>query len=181
MQPLPSVILGTVLAGFFAAIAPPAAAQMMPPKGPSIQNNEAMMPRRGMGMNHKPIVRHMWFMRKGIPQQYHPLRNPLPETPDVVFKGKAIYTEHCMSCHGPEGKGDGEAGKELQPPPTDLSFIIVRPVASDPFLFWTITEGGAPLGTDMPVFADVLSEEERWAVIRYLRIGIAPKPDTSEW
>lgn len=169
--PLLSLLMG--------GLAVPAAAQMMPPQGPKTMG--PMMQHRGMPM-HKPFVRHMWFMQKGVPPRYQVLRNPLPPSPEVVAEGKAIYREHCLSCHGPEGRGDGEAGKELQPPPTDLSFIIVRPIASDPFLFWTLTEGGTPLGTDMPVFGEVLSEEQRWAVIRYLRAEIAPKPDDpTDW
>jgi mono/diheme cytochrome c family protein len=41
-------------------------------------------------------------------------------------------------------------------------------MASDNYLMWTISEGGAGLGTAMPPFKDALSENERWKIIRYL-------------
>ncbi len=40
---------------------------------------------------------------------------------------------------------------------------------SDSYLMWTVSEGGEPLGTDMPGFKDVLSEEQRWKIISYVQ------------
>ena len=37
-------------------------------------------------------------------------KSPLSPTPDVLKKGKAVFTSHCQKCHGPEGKGDGPDG-----------------------------------------------------------------------
>jgi mono/diheme cytochrome c family protein len=41
-------------------------------------------------------------------------------------------------------------------------------MASDGYLMWAISEGGAELGTAMPAFKNSLSENQRWKVIRYL-------------
>ena len=30
--------------------------------------------------------------------------------------GEALYVEHCMSCHGPNGMGTGLLGRRVQPP-----------------------------------------------------------------
>ena len=43
----------------------------------------------------------------------------------------------------------------------------------DAYSFWAVTEGGAPLGTDMPAFAEVLTEEERWQVLLYIANGFS--------
>ena len=39
----------------------------------------------------------------------------------------------------------------------------------DPFMYWTISEGGALLHTAMPSFKDSLSKGDRWAVIAYIQ------------
>jgi len=39
----------------------------------------------------------------------------------------------------------------------------------DAYLYWTIAEGGAPIHTAMPVFKNVLNEDEIWKVIIFLR------------
>ena len=36
--------------------------------------------------------------------------------PDVA-RGAALYTEHCASCHGATGNGDGPQARRLDPPP----------------------------------------------------------------
>ena len=36
-------------------------------------------------------------------------------------RGKLLYEEKCMICHGANGKGDGPAASALSPPPRDFS------------------------------------------------------------
>ncbi len=40
---------------------------------------------------------------------------------DESDKGKALYDEKCMICHGANGKGDGPAAAALSPPPNDFN------------------------------------------------------------
>ncbi len=41
--------------------------------------------------------------------------------PALMAKGKAIYAQNCATCHGPEGLGDGAAGKGLNPKPRNFT------------------------------------------------------------
>jgi mono/diheme cytochrome c family protein len=82
-----------------------------------------------------------------------------------------LYADNCALCHGPTGMGDGEAGRALNPSPALLAYMINMPMAVDEYLLWTISEGGEPLGTDMPAFKDVLTTEEIWNVIAFMRAG----------
>ncbi len=93
-----------------------------------------------------------------------PDRNPIPPTPQSVQAGKRLYRAHCAVCHGPEGRGDGPAALSLTPRPADLKRTARM---SDALLFSRITEG-LP-GTAMPAFRDILTEEERWHMVNYLR------------
>jgi mono/diheme cytochrome c family protein len=43
------------------------------------------------------------------------------------------------------------------------------PMASDGYLMWTLSEGGASLGSAMPAFKTTLGETDRWKVVHYLR------------
>ena len=38
-----------------------------------------------------------------------------------AFNGKNQYLDHCASCHGTDGKGDGPVAKVLSRTPTDLT------------------------------------------------------------
>jgi mono/diheme cytochrome c family protein len=115
------------------------------------------------------MLRHRQAMMNGIPSEYAQARNPLPPTRDVISAGATLYQANCATCHGSAGTGDGPAGAELSPPPANLRWTVRRPVATDGYLLWAISEGGAALGTSMPAFAGALSRQDRWRIIRYLR------------
>ena len=39
----------------------------------------------------------------------------------LLLRGKALYAQSCATCHGAEGKGDGAAGKGLNPKPRNFT------------------------------------------------------------
>jgi glucose/arabinose dehydrogenase/mono/diheme cytochrome c family protein len=78
--------------------------------------------------------------------------------------GKAGFELTCAACHGPAGEGSGNI-------PSLASGEAQR--ASDGELFWYITKGDVNNG--MPSWQS-LSEEQRWEIVRYLRILGASKP-----
>jgi mono/diheme cytochrome c family protein len=41
--------------------------------------------------------------------------------PALMARGQALYAQTCATCHGPEGKGDGAAGKGLSPRPRNFT------------------------------------------------------------
>jgi len=124
----------------------------------------------GPGQRHR-MVRHWTFMHAGIPLEYRGRRSTLESTPDVVKAGGVLYQKQCAQCHGPQGMGDGDAGKNLNPSPALLAYMIQTPLSVDEYLLWSISEGGKEFATDMPVFKDTLSQEEIWQIIAYMRSG----------
>lgn len=84
-----------------------------------------------------------------------------------IAKGLELYQANCLPCHGPEGKGDGPVGLALNPPPSALSEHVAPGVHPDEQLFEWISEGYP--GSVMPAFKDLLTEEERWHLVNYIR------------
>ena len=121
---------------------------------------------RGQGPMPRHHIARMW----GIPAPYTSMTNPLPRTQATLEKGAAVYAANCAACHGEEGRGDGEAGRDLSPPPGNLAWLSSMPMAQwDAFIYWTIAEGGAQFGTAMPAYKDSLSSDEIWAVTAYIQ------------
>ncbi len=122
------------------------------------------------GDGHRNMPRHHFAMMSGIPAPYRLLSNPLPRTAETIRRGAQVYQQNCASCHGPAGAGDGEAGRGLSPRPGNLAWLSRMPMVQwDPFMYWTVAEGGAQFGTAMPAFKDTLSKQDTWAVIAYIQ------------
>ncbi|MGH7801832.1 MAG: c-type cytochrome [Thermodesulfobacteriota bacterium] len=89
-------------------------------------------------------------------------------------KGKEKFNQICASCHGPTGHGDGPAAAALDPKPRDLSDPKYVSTLNDEHMFKTVKEGGAAVGKSplMPAWGSVLSDNDIWNVIAYLRQDI---------
>lgn len=115
------------------------------------------------------VVRHRYAMMSGIPKPYLSARNPLPGTPANIETGRTLYQQNCASCHGATGRGDGPAAASLNPAPSDLEAAVHMPISTDAYLDWTLSEGGAPVGSAMPSFKASLAQEQIWKIVLYLR------------
>ncbi len=121
------------------------------------------------GMMGGSMRRHHYVMMNGIDPKYAQVRNPLPVSSENLAAGKALFEKNCSACHGVSGRGDGPAAKALDPAPADLAAAIRMPMSGDPYLYWTIAEGGAPVRSAMPSFKVNLTSDQIWKVVLYLR------------
>ncbi|MFQ5735524.1 MAG: c-type cytochrome [Thermodesulfobacteriota bacterium] len=87
--------------------------------------------------------------------------------------GKAIYLRYCHFCHGRKGMGDGPVGIAISPHPADFVHDTKRMNKTDAELFESITKGiHKTIGGEemaMPRWKEILSEQERWDVLSYVR------------
>lgn len=119
------------------------------------------------------MARHQKVIMYGVPAPYDAVRDPQSVTPARLRYGAALFDQHCASCHGWTGQGTGPEGFFLVPAPADLEWLARTPKAkSDPYIYWTIAEGGSPFNSDMPAFKGSLSEQDIWALTAYLNAGM---------
>lgn len=87
--------------------------------------------------------------------------------------GKEIYLTHCHFCHGRTGHGDGPVGIAISPHPADFVGDRKRMAKTDAELFKSISKGiHKEIGGEemaMPRWQDILTEQERWDVLAYIR------------
>ncbi len=100
-------------------------------------------------------------------------KNPLPSTEDTIEKGKKLFQgkAFCVTCHGRDGKGLGgdiEPGTLKGPLPRNFTDQEWQAARTDGELFWILKNGSK--GTAMAPFIPlILTEEEAWQVLRYVR------------
>lgn len=111
------------------------------------------------------------------PKHYQEMTNPVPAEDASVKTGAALYKQHCSSCHGVSGKGNGPASIALNPRPADHTRTDFQK-QSDGSLYWKISEGRGA----MPPWKNTLSANDRWKLVHFIRSisagekKAAPKP-----
>jgi cytochrome c5 len=92
------------------------------------------------------------------------LGNPLPRTKEVLNRGRRLFNDHCSVCHGILGDGRTTLTAAYGAKPANLSAqnIVDLP---DGEMYDVVMRGK----NAMPSYAADLSQEERWAVIDYVR------------
>jgi mono/diheme cytochrome c family protein len=119
------------------------------------------------------MARHQKVVMYGVPAPYGAARDPLPDTPAKLRRGAAVFDQHCASCHGWSGQGGGPEGYYLVPAPADLEWLAGAPRnRADPYIDWSIAEGGKAFDSEMPRFKRTLSSRDIWSVSAYLRAGM---------
>lgn len=90
-----------------------------------------------------------------------------------LTQGEEVYFRYCHFCHGRKGYGDGPVGIALSPHPANFVEDRKRMAKTDDEMFKSITEGiHKDIGGDamsMPRWQEILTEEERWNVLAFIR------------
>jgi len=161
-----SLIFILALSACGAKEATPATADAAPAAIPTAIKEVAQSSGGGMmGMGGGMMAMHS----APIPAEYKGLSSPVAADEASLERGQQQYTTLCATCHGDGGMGDGPAGVALNPAPAAIAHT--SQMMGDDYLFWRISEGGAfdPFNSTMIAWKPVLSEEQRWDVINYVR------------
>src|SRR4030067_57797 len=88
---------------------------------------------------------------------------------------KKVFDKRCVWCHGEKGAGEGPAAERINPAPRDFTSGMYK-IKTTPFdemspsdddIFRMISDGMPD--SSMPLWKDMLSEQERWDLVAYLK------------
>ncbi len=111
---------------------------------------------------------------------------------EIVEAGREVYYQNCFYCHGDLLNGKGHYAHGLNPQPANFQDVGTIAQLQEAYLFWRISTGGpglpkegTPWNSAMPVWHEMLDENEVWKVITFLfdYVGQVPRmwdPDVSK-
>ena len=100
-----------------------------------------------------------------VPDNFKNMKNPVAANAEALATGKALWGEHCKSCHGAKGLGDGPKAAQLKTEPGDFSKAAEQ-AQSDGSLFYKTTTGR----DDMPSFKKKIADtDDIWSIVNYIR------------
>jgi mono/diheme cytochrome c family protein len=94
------------------------------------------------------------------------LTNPLAGSAEDVERGRVLFLQFCVMCHGEEGAGNGPVvGPNRLPPLPTLNLLSERALdLSDGYIYGMIANGRGV----MPSYRRV-QHEDRWYLVEYVR------------
>jgi hypothetical protein len=127
---------------------------------------------------------------RGRTMQLTGLENPLRHEGSLeehYERGKTIYYQNCLPCHGDLMDGAGHFAHGFNPAPLSFTSGGTIPQLTESFVFWRIAKGGpglpaegGPWNSAMPAWETILTEDEIWAVTIFLYEQTGATPRTWE-
>src|SRR3954469_13217411 len=105
-----------------------------------------------------------------IDRSYWLSSDPLPVTEQNLLRGKEVFLERCVGCHGPQGDGTGPGAKFMSPPPADFTDADDACCGGDTGpgdFYYRILRGWT--GTGMENFGERLSVDDIWRVVLFVK------------
>ena len=107
------------------------------------------------------------------PVAFPNMKNPITDKAASASRGEKLFVNNCVKCHGFTGNGYGTVAHGFTTWPRQLWTWNNTGPETDGYLFWFITNGRS----DMPPWGLILSENERWDLINYIKTIKNPETD----
>lgn len=105
-----------------------------------------------------------------VDRSYWLSSDPLPVTTDNLLRGRLLFQDMCIGCHGQGGSGDSRAARYLRPMPADFTVADDAASGNDTSpgdLYYRILRGIR--GTAMEDFGTRLRVADIWRVVLFLK------------
>jgi mono/diheme cytochrome c family protein len=127
--------------------------------------------RHGISARQEPTRAEMLIARSlrhlAVPASLRNAKNPVPLTPAAINEGREHFADHCAQCHGNDGRGNTEMGRNLYPRAPDMTLPATQKL-SDGELF-AIIKNGVRL-TGMPAWGGEHGDDSQtWKLVHFIR------------
>jgi len=128
--------------------------------------------KRGLSSREQPTLTEEIIARAArhlaTPVSMRQARNPVPLTSDVLAEARAHWADHCATCHGNDGRGQTDIGRNLYPKAPDMRSERTQDL-TDGELF-SIIKNGVRL-TGMPAWGDPAGHDDtdNWKLVHFIR------------
>jgi mono/diheme cytochrome c family protein len=107
------------------------------------------------------------FLRSwSLPSDAGKHKNPFPGSPERLRESARHFADHCASCHGNDGSGNTEMGRNLYPRAPDMRLPATQQL-SDGELYYIIQNGVR--WTGMPAWGQPGDDEDSWKLVLFIR------------
>jgi len=103
-----------------------------------------------------------------VPATIRNQSNPVPATDKVLVEARDHFADHCAVCHGNDGSGRTEMGKNFYPKAPDMREAATQSL-SDGELFYAIRNGVRLTG--MPAWGSGTTQDDQdsWKLVHFIR------------
>ena len=131
-----------------------------------------MMLSYGFSARDQPTAAEAVLARRmrhlAVPRSAREMKNPTALTPEVLKEARGHFADHCALCHGNDGKGETQIGRNLYPKAPDMSLPATQSL-SDGEIFYIIKNGVRLTG--MPAWGENThaDDESSWKLVHFIR------------
>ncbi len=113
------------------------------------------------------------FRSLSLPSGASQAKNPFSSSPQLLQEASRHFADHCASCHGNDGSGNTEIGRNLYPPTPDMRLPATQQL-SDGELYYVIHNGVR--WTGMPAWGEPGDDPDSWKLVLFIRhlSGLTP-------
>ena len=101
-----------------------------------------------------------------MPSAARDAKNPFTTSPELLQESARHFADHCASCHGNDGSGATEMGRNFFPRVPDMRWETTQRL-TDGELYYIIHNGVR--WTGMPAWGDPDNDSDSWKLVLFIR------------
>jgi mono/diheme cytochrome c family protein len=107
-----------------------------------------------------------WLRSASVPADAKKAQNRFISSPELLQESAQHFADHCATCHGNDGGGNTEKGRNLYPPAPDMRLAATQQL-SDGELYYIIHNGIRWSG--MPAWGMDSNDQDSWKLVLFIR------------